>query len=97
MKRDIKYRIKDVSYFEKYFILIEGKKITEFDLQNFNWEIFSNSNNHVKKILKNLTISTLYKNFKMEDTVIETNENLSFLTGVKYSKSIFYLKIQKEV
>lgn len=95
MKRDIKYRIKDVSYFEKYFILIEGKKIMKFDLQNFNWEI--SSNNHVKKILRNLTISTLYKNFKMEDTVIETNENLSFLTGVKYSKSIFYLKIQKEV
>lgn len=95
MKRDLKYRIKDVTYFEKYFILIEGKKIMKFDLQNFNWEI--SSNNHVKKILRNLTISTLYKNFKMEDTVIETYENLSFLTGVKYSKSIFYLKIQSKV
>lgn len=95
MKKDLKYRIKDVTYFEKYFILIEGKKIMKFDLQNFNWEI--SSNNNVKKILRNLTISTLYKNFKMEDTVIETYENLSFLTGVKYSKSIFYLKIQSKV
>lgn len=94
MAKEIIFRVKDVVYYGKYFLLLEGKEIQQLDLENLQWELIVD--NQIKENLNELKISTLYKDLKIEDTILEVDSNLSFLSRIKNNNVQVFLKRKKQ-
>lgn len=90
MEKEIKYQIKDVVYTGNYLLLLKGKEINSTQLQNMFWEIIVDGK--LIKTVRGFKIVPFNNKLNIEDTILETSINLSFLTRINNKKNKVFIK-----
>jgi hypothetical protein len=90
MEKEIKYQIKDVVYTGNYLLLLKGKEMNSSQLQNLFWEIIVDG--ELIKTVRGFKILPINNKLNIDDTILETSVNLSFLTRIKNKKNKVFLK-----
>ena len=90
MEKEIKYQIKDVVYKGNYLLLLKGKGMNSTQLQNMFWEIIVDG--EIIKTVRGFKIVSINNKLNIDDTILETSINLSFLTRIKNKKNKIFIK-----
>lgn len=90
MEKEIKYQIKDVVYKGNYLLLLKGKEMNSKQLQNLFWEIIVDG--EIIKTVRGFKIVPINNKLNIDDTILETSINLSFLTRIKNKKNKIFIK-----
>ena len=90
MEKEIKYQIKDVVYTGNYLLLLKGKEMNSKQLQNMFWEIIVDG--EIIKTVRGFKIVPINNKLNIDDTILETSINLSFLTRIKNKKNKIFIK-----